>query len=362
MDLHEDWVSKLIRLLSFFKPKSYNTLTKLLVYSGVALLLEAQLNVMEIFAVAVFDQLFGQSQFLRDMFASSNNPEYGFSLILIGLVYHAIVTVGLELAQNIKANIPKQPQLKVVLCNADECEISGGIQLRGALCATSNDNEIKDYWSPDEFVDCGNGTKIAQSIPMFDQYNRDYYRERAGLLRKWGGAEILRLSVINTGEVLSRSVIIKIFSPKLAGVSVKNNIDLEPIYPSKRGDRLGALLAPMPQHRPECDIRASHTNDEYVFVWEVGDLQTQMHRRSNTQLYIRSEVNTELKVVIYCDEFAAPTVIEFPISPTERQEVVDLDMVTAEGEVFRQLADSVIMDGYPERLHLRYERAMIGGS
>jgi hypothetical protein len=60
-----------------------------------------------------------------------------------------------------------------------------------------------------------------------------FYRERADLLRVWGGAEIIRLTLKNTGEGLASNVRIELAIQKTDGVSATNKNDLRPVLPSQ---------------------------------------------------------------------------------------------------------------------------------
>ena len=103
----EKWISCLERLVALIKPKFHNAITKTVVIFGLTLTVESQVNILEAFAVASFESFFGPSEYLRNLFATSTNSWIGVTFVIFGLLYNAVVTVGLELIQKYKAAIPK---------------------------------------------------------------------------------------------------------------------------------------------------------------------------------------------------------------------------------------------------------------
>jgi hypothetical protein len=142
----EKWVALVERVIALFRPKFHNAITKVVILFGLTLSVESQVNILEAFAVASYETLFGPSEYLRSLFKGSSNPWIGATFVCIALVYNAVVTVGFELIQNYKNALPKYPKVEFELLNGDADIINDNYFLRGMRCTHSID-EIPDFGS-----------------------------------------------------------------------------------------------------------------------------------------------------------------------------------------------------------------------
>ena len=371
------WISRAEKIIKLIRPKYHNYITRIVVGAGLALAFESQFNLLEVFGVAIFEKIFGPSDYLRDLFAGTTYPWTGIVFVVCGLAYHAIVTVGLELIDKYRQAIPPQPKLDMSFINTrDKESFDSKIQLKGKICVLPDslkvpDNtcysqyaldRIEEYKESLENQSCGVSSLISNITNPKPQYsiNKDYYRERAQFLRIWGGAEIVTLSLCNVGELLCRNIQVRITIPNQTGVSVDNQNDLRPHLPSQETDcSPSPFLSQNPfSHKQEhFDIKQSNTSDEFVFLWEPGDLQAKAKTRSCTKLFVHCEVEMPIDISIFCDELANPIQKRIQLIPA-KEILLDSKMLTQDKRDFFLLANSAIMDGYLERECSKFRKEM----
>lgn len=363
----EYWLSIAERIIGLIRPKFYNAITRIVVLFGLALSVESQINIFEAFAVASFEKLFGPSDFLRQLFSGSTSPWIGVFFVVFGLIYNGIVTVGLELIQKYKAQIPKVPEFSFSFLNADGEEIEQNSCLRGKLChidvgdipdnSTYSDFATQRMNKEGRFHQFGHLSGTSSPVkgriigPYDARVNRDFYRDRAKFLRVWGGAEILTLYLINKSNVLASNVRVEISCQRDKGLSLDNKNDLSPEFPKQETESSLSQLSALPLHNtpPHFDVKSKHNNSRYFYEWNVGNLQAQEECSSHTNIFIRTDTIVDISIRIFCDELPSPMEMHYKIMPTEKSINVGLDHLKANGKEFFSYANSAIMDGYLKR-------------
>ncbi|MGZ8174338.1 MULTISPECIES: hypothetical protein [Methylobacter] len=333
-------ISLLERVVLLFKPKFHNAITYSIIISGLALAAESQVNIFEALAVKLFEWIFGPSEDLRNFLAGNPNPWIGLALVISGLTYSAVVTVGLELIQSYKA---KYPKLELVMLNGDKEKIGENYTLRGAICTHSID-EIPDNNSYSELAleeKKKNGRLFTSRI------NKEFYRERAECLSSWGGMEIIGLTVENFGATLASNVRVELSIKRSDGVSASHENCLLLITPSQETKEEG--ISRINYNAASYDIIARHTYSDYFFEWTAGNLQPKQLRESKTRIFFRTESDVDIKVRIYCDELPDPIEKFYKIEPASERFEFDLNLLKSNEKDFFEATDKKIMDGYQGR-------------
>lgn len=349
------------RFISLIKPKFHNSITRVVVVFGLTLAVESQVNIFEAFFVAGYESLFGSSEYLRSIFVGSSNPWLGIAFVALGLIYNAVITVGLELIQSYKKIIPKEPELEFVLLNNEMKPMADSFNLKGSVC-THSIEDIPDNYSYSEYAQKRidkNSINVGVGVPIMLKHhsfsdpdvNNDFYRERAEFLRVWGGAEIIKLSISNNGGVIAKNVRAEISIDKVEGLSASNNNELYPKTPRQETESSLSRLTMLTPHNqlPSYDIKNMNTNSQYLFEWIVGDLQTKENSTSNTDIFLRTESDIKIKLKIYSDELSEPIHKEYSVSPTEETFEFDLNFLELPEPDFIREVNEKIMGGYLER-------------
>jgi hypothetical protein len=359
----EKYLSWCERVIALIKPKFHNVITNTVVIFGLTLAAESQINILEAFAVAFYESIFGSSEYLRNFFAGSSNPWIGLALVVVGLVYHAVVTVGLELIQKYKDALPKQPVFEFAMLNSDMEEFGENYTLRGEICSHSidkipNNNSYSESTNRKMEKEGAFNHGIFRPIGLFEpQVNMGFYRERAKFLQIWGGAEIIKLSLKNCGVTLTNNARVELSIKKVDRLSASNANNLVPKLPSQETQSDSALalrLTPQSNNVPFYDIKKDDTNEPYFFEWKVGNLQPQESCISKTSIFLRSELTTDINVKVFCDELAAPIEKTYKIEPTPNHFEFDLSLLMSDDRTFIDTVDDKIMNGYMSRYAEQY--------
>jgi len=348
----EKYLSIFERIITLFKTKFHNSITNIIVIFGISLATESQINIFEALAVAFYELIIGPSDYLRELLSGNPNPWLGVVFVVIGLIYNAIVTVGLELIRRYKDAIPKQPELKFTMLNSDMEEFDENYTLRGKLCFHSivniPDNTLYSDIASEEMEK--SRVNIGGINYDSNQYrvNQEFYRERAKFLQVWGGAELIILAISNNGEVLAKNVKVELCIEKTKGLSASPEISCYLKTPKQEEDSY-QLQTPN-HHKPDDEITRHNTNSQYIFEWLAGDLQAKKEiHKSSMCIFLRTEIDIKIKVKIYCDELSSPIVSEYKISPSPDKIDFNLSLLKSSGRDFHREVDNMIMNGYLTR-------------
>jgi len=349
------------RIISLIKPKFHNSITRVVVFFGLTLAVESQVNILEAFFVAGYESLFGPSEYLRKIFVGSSNPWLGSIFVAFGLIYNAIITVGLELIQSYKNIIPKEPELEFVMLNNEMEAADEYFNLKGSICFHSI-KKIPDNFSYSEYAQKimeKNYINVGENIPFMirctsspaPDVNNHFYRERAEFLRVWGGADILKLGISNNGVVIAKNVRVEIGIDKVEGLSASNENKLHPEIPRQETESslFGPIMPISHNQLPNYDIKNKSTNSQYLFEWIIGDLQTKEKSISNSSIFLRTESDIKIKLKIYCDELSEPIYKEYSVFPTRETFEFDLSLLESSEPDFIREVDDKIMGGYLTR-------------
>lgn len=349
----DKWLGYLSRFLNIIRPKTYNVIARVVVGVGATLVI-SQTHIVEAVVVAVFESYFGRSDVLRDYLSQESNLHWGAWLIAGGLIYHLLMTVGTDLVDVRLQRLPKHPTLTLGVLNADSEDIgSNCIQMRGSLCVVPPDDDIPEHVEviriPMErtgFNMFGGGLAAAF---LNESLNAKFFKERASFLRAWGGAELLCFTINNVSPILAKNVSVCFVVSREAGVAMDNTNDYSPAIPSAKKVNCINFLSSSTTAETY-DIKRGHTDQDYIFTWNVGDVQAGTIVESKTAVFIRTDRGTEIHATIYCDDLPEPVSEKYqvraPIKEATQITTTDLKLDDAE---FVNILDNVVMDGYLRR-------------
>lgn len=352
----DKWLDRIERFINLIRPRFHNAITRTVVGFGLALAVESQINFFEAIGVAVYETFFGPSEFLRYLFSTSPNAWTGVIFVIFGLIYNAIVTVGLELVEKYKKAIPREPELKLSIVNVDKEEFDESYTMRGIICF-HNINDIPEYTQDRDSLPFELGyayrvfvSSTGRSRP---EINRNLYRERAEFLKVWGGAEIFYLKIENIGSVIARNARVEVTIPKLPRMSAKNENKLHPKLPSLHHEPMSRMPFGVDADVPFYDIKHSNSPDAYFFEWSIERIQPKEIKTSVTEIFFRTESECEMHIKIFCDEISNPIISTFKVYPAASRREISLSLIMSDEKEFLTAIDEFVMDGYIGRYHTK---------
>ena len=348
----DEILESIAKFIQRIRPKTYNLLARIIVGAGVLLVAESQFGIIKVLLLALVEYMFGPSEILRNYINTNSNPWLGACLIVIGLLYHYLMTIGKEQIELKLEKLPKRPELTLTVLNSDmEPFAEETISLRGHIAKVPIDEDIPEYTVTYSHP---NMAQINSFLNSFSDsiHNKKYYKERAELLKVWGGSELLSLCIENKSTVLATGVKVEVSLPKIKGVSARNTNEEKPPMPTaKVENRLGSIASLISPRTGYYDIKSSHNSGEYYFCWTVDDLQANTTLNANTFIFLRSEVDIDLTITVYCDQFERPLIKTIKVLKKNPTLNVDNSDLTNTDQAFLKLVDKCVMDGYVTRLY-----------
>jgi hypothetical protein len=334
------WLDLLARLVDLIRPKSYNTIAKLVVFTGVGLIVESEINFLHALAVALFEQYLGQSEFLREVLIGSDDPTLGIVLVITGMAYHLVVTLGKDFIQNQKEKLPQFPELIVSLSTQKKPRQNDQVNLDNPILKTPQPEDIPDFNENkdaisrrNEFDSLFSGLNdlsfggIGEKVKVYT--NTNFYRQRADIINKWSGFEPLELHLSNQGKILANGVRIQVILPKnddcLSIFMPNNNIPSKP----KKTYKNQAYMIP---HGFDRDIlsyqdkmRIKEENDCYKINWDIDTLQAGVITTGNKKIFLRVKKAVEINCTVFCDELSEPKSSVLTITPSDEKVELNVD-------------------------------------
>jgi hypothetical protein len=342
------WIERLARFLTIIRPKAYNVITRIIIGLGVVLVTESQLNILQAVLIAGYETMFGYSEVLRKFIEGSPNPWLGLILIVIGLIYHYLMTVGKQQIDLRLSLIPQKPVLDLKLLNADlEPYENKIINLRGGIVSLPA-VEIPEYKFSYNLPNMSGLNSAFNTIGNMT-LNPNFYKERGDFVKIWGGAELISLKISNASAVLATGVKVEISLPRIKGVSADNTKDNSPEYPAER--KTNQFAARVFSHQPiHYDIKCDHNEKVYGFSWKINDIQANTTSISDTYIFLRVEQSVDIEVKIFCDQYDSPATEIYHITKSELSHSISITEIMGNKESFEVLVDKFIMDGYMQRV------------
>lgn len=346
----------LIKVASIFKPKAYNTIAKRVVFIGLLQIVEAEVKFVHAIVIALFEKFIGVSAILRDFLSATSNPTIGFSLVITGLIYHLAVTLGKGYIETKISGLPRVPNLKCSLLNGDKEELDVDFTLRGKRVGIPRLEDIpinKDF-EPEAPIGAAAavlGLGATYGSRFGKRKNEDLYKERAKLLGKWAGAELLYVKLSNDSETLATGVSVELAVRKQKGLCVALSTP-HPALPADFIDddahRLLHIDRVIKAVNPKA-VSLNSDSEHHRVLWTVNRLQAQTEECSDDCFLLKTDKPVTIECTIFSDELPKPTTTSFLVKPTLNALDVSIEQLMNSNS-FEQIYDSVVMDGYYSRL------------
>lgn len=353
--MHEQaskWVDLLERVVNILRPKAYNAIAKWVISIGLIQIAESQAKIAHALVIALFEEYIGQSEVLRSFLSSTSDPTVGLILVLGGMAYHLIVTLGKDYIDTRKAELPKFPQLNCLLLNGDKEELDSEFTIRGSRVNLPHKDTIPDH--KEKEPDYGHSI-LCNSHRMHSIHNaspRKYtntelFRDRAKVLFQWAGAELLYLKITNNSSVLASGISIKLEIPRHKGVSVTMSGQI-PDTPQEE-------FMDFPHHHSTPDPKVLKTisldSDSrfYHVSWSVSKMQAQAEVTSTDCILLKTDKSVDIECTIFCDELPEPITSNYTVHST--LETVDINIEELiNSDLYDNRSNQLIMNGYIDRV------------
>lgn len=344
--LHK-WLDVFERLINLIRPKAYNTIAKRVIYSGLALIVESQVNLSYVVVAVLFEEYVGKSEILRFILRTSADPTVGLVLVFGGMFYHLTVTLGKDYIDVKKAALPRTPDFELLISTPKQkSDAKGQFYLDGPNCSYEHLNDIPQY----EEQKPENEHSIARirsltfglSPQQKEVVNSSLYQDRLDILKEWMGYEPFKLKLSNGGRVLAKGVRVRLAIPKNSDATIKERGATLPSYPKKKYYSIGGMSISQSQNNlriggPAWDSIFLSENDEfYEIVWNVESIQANVVRTSGREFLIKLSQPIEVKYTVFCDELPEPFSSKITIHPAQAEVQMTLNDVM-DDSVFEKL-------------------------
>lgn len=343
-DKVNNWLDIVERVINVIRPKAYNTIAKLVVYTGIGLIIESQVNFVHALVVALFEEYIGKSEILRSVLEVSSDTGVGVLLVIAGMTYHLAVTLGKDFIDTKKAELPKYPIFEFYFGTLANKNQSGGeVYLDGPNYIFDKLKDIPEYEEftvePSKENSISRSLKImAESSPSFwGQQQRQYevrvnsrlYSQRAEILEEWLGYEPLKLSLSNGGEILAKGVEVQINIPKGNGISIKERGEHLPEIPKKRYSTEPIYRVVENDYRAlmllQGKVNLTEDDDCYKISWNIETLQAGVVSTANKDLIFKVPSPVEVECTVFCDELTRPVTLTLVLHPAKVSKPLVLD-------------------------------------
>lgn len=290
-------------LRKIFLPKFANWVTKTLIGLGIVLLTASQ-SLFTAGIISVAESFFGKLDFLREVYHSNQmSPEWGFSVLLLGIIYHLAFT-ALTVWQEKHHFQPEKPSFSTGLTCPDGTSLEGTYEIPGFSINVKNKNDIPDFR-----VSAGK-LGIGMQAVVDLHYNSSYYRDMASYLEKWSGVCVFRINVTNSGKSVASSVRLEIHFDPANSVTfwVARNLDT---FPEEKALTLPVSYNNLIHSQKPRELEIHNSNGSTYIAWDIGDLQPSRQVESEMFVAVKCHDNTICKTHIFCNEM--PERVESPV-------------------------------------------------
>jgi hypothetical protein len=330
------WIDILERIIKILRPQAYNTIAKWVVFSGIGLIVESQVNFAHALVVALFEEFIGKSEILRQVMISTNDPSLGIVLVICGMGYHLLVTLGKDYLDIKKAELPKHPDLQFSFSTQNKDKQENEFCLDGPRITLPLREEVPDYKEPKREVDRNISSRHSLfSMPpsiinmpgMKTHCNTRLYRDRVDLLNEWAGFEPLQIHLTNKGEVIANGLRVNLCIPKNDSLTLKEPSERLPSKPKNFvSEIVTAVQADIwcKLDRLQGKIHIKENKDHYEINWKIEKLQAGVVITGNKQLLIKLSKPVEIDCTIFCDDLPKPISSIFTLHPPIEESLVSL--------------------------------------
>ncbi|HBC7427953.1 TPA: hypothetical protein KEY68_000175 [Providencia rettgeri] len=360
-DKVDNWIDKAERVINLIRPKAYNTIAKVTILTGLGLIGESQINFIHAIVAAIFEEYIGKSEILRTVLDVSGSPITGFLLVVVGMIYHIIVTLGNEYINTKKSELPKYPMLKFFFKNKHDSSFSNGeMHLDKPKYTFEQCQSIPEYSKTVENTEehlSANETPLSKSLKFIDyslpsgyqhpkttKVNKRFYKERLDILQEWLGYEKLCLSIANDSEIFANDIKVKISIPRNGRITVKTTRDKIPKRPETHIN-----VGPIGMLNSNCSNEPfydkyrpfiTESDDIYEINWRIEKLQAKTFTGSSFGLWVKINEPIDIDCTVFCDQLPRPFNSKITLHPSSNIEVIELADII-EGENFERLYISI---------------------
>lgn len=338
------WIDIAERVINIIRPKAYNTIAKVTILTGLGLIGESQIKFIHAIIVAFFEEYIGKSEILRTFLDVSGSPTTGFFLVVIGMIYHIIVTLGNEYINTKKSELPKHPMLNFYFKNKNNDSLDNGeIYLDELRYNFEQVKNIPDYVEPVENREeklLTNKTELSNTIELLEKkyrsqclqkriVNTNFYKERLNILQEWLGYEKLSLSIVNDSEVFASGIRVRLCIPKNEGVTVKTIGEEIPKRPETHTNFYPTGM-PLSNHfyeriLDEVKPFITEYDDFYEISFEREKLQANTIAHNRLDLLVKINESIDINYTIFCDQLPRPFNSKITLHPSDNIKAIKLD-------------------------------------
>ncbi len=344
------WVDVVERIIKIFRPKAYNTIAKAVVFAGLALIAESQVNYIQALVIAIYEKIFGPSEILRSILTAADTPILGMCLIIAGMIYHLVVTLGKDYIDTKKAEVPKVPNLALSLSTFKGNRSEKELHLDGPSIVLPAKDQIPKY------EDSSSGVspylnpalqKLSRTNSMFmgreAKPNTWLYSNRVNYLNDWGAFELLKIHLTNA-EIIAKGVRVHISIPKSDNLLIKEQVMRLPTKPQKLIDGGGILVNQFDRvpNFGSSVIRFSDNENSFDIHWDVQALQAGVVSERSFPFVIKLNEPVDISYTIFCDELPKPHSSIFKLMPAQDKVTIAIDDII-DDESFEQLCAQYIV-------------------
>lgn len=352
------------RLIEILRQKPFDLIARLSVITGLGLIIESQVNIFQALIVALFEEFIAKSDWLRSIVDGMADPGVGIYVFTAALIYHVIISLGLEYIAIFKASAPKIPVFDLQISTlSGKASDASSLRLDGLRFDFEKWVDFPDYIDEAEILNVSEKTNGKLTLGLLGQMredvatrpgafrnggvksyvNKNLYRERAFLLKEWLGYEPLTLSLSNKGEQLASDLRVQLVFPVSDNLNIKEPGASMPIKPEKsrpefsivdvnHDERLSSLL------NFERSLRYALNDNQHEVIWEIKKLQAGSDISSRRKLLFKVTGPVLCKCTIFCDQIPKPYTFDFWLQPTSNVETLGFDALINDEEFNRLYA------------------------
>ncbi|WP_240224689.1 hypothetical protein [Rheinheimera hassiensis] len=363
----DKFLDVLERLLEILRPKTFNVIARLSAITGLGLIIESQVNIFQAILIAIFEEFIAKSDWLRSIVDGLADPSVGIYVLSISLIYHLLMSLGLEYISIFKARVPKVPEFDLYLSTqSGHSSEDSMLQLDGPIYSFEQWIEIPDYKKEPEQPKTTNRPHSRLSLELLDQMledttvfpgslgrgrlksitNKSLYRERASLLKEWLGYEPLKLSLSNEGEQLASDLRVQLEFPVSKHLDIKEPGVSLPCKPEKSETQYPFIESLHDEmfkslFNSELPLRYFLKDDHHVITWKIEKLQGGTGLDARIQLLFKVTGPVSGKCTIFCDQLPRPCGFDFQLLPSSSVEILDQSSLKNDDEFNKRYAEIV---------------------
>ncbi len=340
------WIDVAERIISLIRPKTYNTIAKIVVYTGIGLIIESQVNFVHALITALFEEYIGKSEILRSVLNVSSDSTVGVLLVITGMAYHLVVTLGKDFIDTKRAGLPKYPIFEFSFCTkTTKNRLVGEVYLDGPNYTFEQLQDIPEYEEPkvepsEKKCEPEQAFRMLanQSMSMYTTglrpyqviVNKNIYSQRAKLLEEWLGYEPLKLRLSNYGEILASGVEVQLAIPKNEDVSIKESSTRLPERPKKKRSSNEISVRPLLNNARSLvshmsKVRLTEKESYYNIIWDVESLQAGVVTTAGKYLIFKVTKPVEVTCTVFCNELTRPENLTLTLYPAKESKSLMLD-------------------------------------